>query len=263
MNKISKDIPKVALIDFSDEEKHFWQKTFFGFGLKWQLIGSVKGYQVLFFSIPWKEKDFVKFDLDRQRNILLKILKNAYKKGCVVVGLPMRWRKILSGNNKVEIPSAKELALEKAIYDLGSLMHGFQGKKVSILGVDDRFAKIAADKLLAKGVHLMLSGTKAKSLSDWYYKNCGLAVPVFRTEKAGEAADGILSLNDSVLRKFSDKTIIYGDVDIEIKGTWQAPFENGKFPCGLAAAILSVGGETVSGIETTKNNSSTINENAV
>ncbi|MGI5824808.1 MAG: hypothetical protein ACOX7J_04470 [Bacillota bacterium] len=253
MTAINKHTAKIALIDFcKDEKNHFWQKKFFNISLKWHCIGNVKDYQVLHFSVPWQEKEFVKFNLEKQRQMLLRILKNAHKSGCVAAGLPMKWRMILSGNNLLDIPNARELALDKAVYDLAAKVRGLAGKNISVLGVDDRFAKSVSDRILSEGGKLILSGVKARSLSEWYYRNQGLAVPVFRTEKAGEAADGMMSLTGAALHKYESKTVVYGDVPVKLKGDWQPPFADGKFPCGLAAVLLSAGAESESGFEKKK-----------
>ena len=244
MVRINRNTAKIALVDFcGDEEKRFWQKKIFNIYLKWQVIGNIKDYQVLYYEIPWSERDFVSFSLEKQRQMLNRILKNGRKLGCVIGGLPMKWRSILLGSELLEIPSAKELSLQKAIYDLSAEAGGLKGKVIAVLGVEDRFAKAVVDELLSFGSELVLNGKKAKSLAEWYYQNQGLAIPVFRTEKAGEAADAILSLNGTAMKKYEKQTVFCGDLPVKVKGVWQEPFADGGFKCGLAAALAAAGGE--------------------
>ena len=235
---------KIALIDFyNKEEKNFWRKAFFNIAVKWRQIGRVREYDVLYCEIPWSEKEFVEFTLEKQRQILQKILKNGKKQGCVTAGLPMKWRIVIADSSILEIPAAKELSLQKAIYDLAAAAHGLRGRRIAVFGVEDRFAKFAADSLLAAGAEIMLNGRKAKSLAEWYYRNTSLAVPVFRTEKAGETADAVLSLNGVSVKKYEKQTVVCGDVPVKVNGFWQEPFADGKFKCGLAVALAAAGGE--------------------
>lgn len=244
MSAIKKYTAKVALLGFDGGRERFARlRRLPPFAMHWRAVGSVKEYQVLYLQIPWREQDFLQLDLEKQRHIFIKILKNAKKQGCIICGLPMHWRLILSGNNILDIPCGKELALTKTIERLAMLSGGLRGKKVAVLGVDDRFAKQAVDKLLELDSDVMLTGVKARSLADWYYRNYGLAIPVFRTEKACEAADCVLSLAGAAPRKYEDRTVVYGDFPVRIEGEWQEPFGSGKFPCGLAAALLAVGGK--------------------
>ena len=244
MSAIKKYTAKVALLGFDSGGERFPRlRRLPFFNPRWHLLGSVKEYQVLYLQIPWREQDFLQLELERQRQIFIKILKNAKKQGCIVCGLPMHWRLILSGNNIIDIPCGKELALERTLEKLAAAVGGLCGKKVAVLGVDDRFSKQAVDKLLAADCDVMLTGIKARSLADWYYRNYGLAIPVFRTDKACEAADCVLSLAGAVPQKYESCSAVYGDSKVRIAGTWQAPFADGKFPCGLAAALLTVGGK--------------------
>lgn len=243
MSAIKKYTAKVALLEFAKEKERFAGLRRLLVAPRWRLVGSVKEYQVLYWQIPWQEQDFLKLDLERQRQVFIKILKNAKKQGCIICGLPMHWRLILSGNNIIDIPCGKELALTRTIEDLAAAAGGLAGRKVAVLGVDDRFSKQAVDKLLAADCDVMLTGVKARSLADWYYRNYGLAIPVFRTEKACEAADCVLSLAGAVPQKYEKQSVIYGDSRVRIAGEWQQPFADGRFSCGLAAALLAVGGK--------------------
>ncbi len=246
MTGIDKTAAKVALISFAETEKGtFWKRKIFSRWQSWRLVGHVREYQVLYCCLPWQEKDFLRFPLEKQRQLLLKALRHGRKLGCVIAGVPMKWRALLAGNGLMEIPSAKELSLEKAIAGLGRITNGLKGREIAVFGVNDPFAKTVTDRLLADGVKLILNGSRAAALSEWYYRNQGLAVPVFRTEKAGEAAEGILSLNGTTLRKYEDKTICYQEFPVFLAGVWQVPFAKGCFPAGLAAALLSVGAEEI------------------
>ena len=252
MTADNKSKAKIALVDFSkSQKKEFWQRQLFALRMPWLFIGNVKDYQVLYLQLPWQEKDFLQLTLEKQRQIFIRVLKNAKKRGCVICGLPMHWRLLLSGNGLLDVPCGKELSLERSIEELKAALGGLAGKKVAVIGVDDKFAKAAADKLLAADCSLLLTGTKAKSLSDWYYRNYGLAIPVFRTEKACEAADGVFSLSGAVPQKYEKQTVIYGDYQVKVKGEWSKPFADGRFSCGLAVALLAAGGERESEMKNT------------
>ena len=244
MSVINKNTAKVALVDFAKADKgNFWRKKLINLYYKWEALGNIKEYQVVYYEIPWSEKAFLQMDLEKQRHILIKILKNAKKLGCVICGLPMHWRLILSGNNLIEIPCGKDLALEISLWELEKLVDDLANKKIAVLGVDDRSAKLATDKILNSGGQLLLTGKKAQSLADWYYRNEGLAIPVFRTDKTCEAADAIFSLNGSVFGKYENQTVVLKDKRVRIKGEWNEPFVSGMFSCGLAAALIMAGGE--------------------
>lgn len=241
---IDKDTAKVLLVDFckNDKTEFRYKKMVYRY-LKPKKIGNIKDYMIVYYEIPWSEKDFLQLNLEKQRQILIKILKNGKKTGCVICGLPMQWRPILCGENLIEIPCGKQLALDMSVYELEIAVCGLCNKKTAVLGVDDKSAKTVTDKLLKKGCLLLLTGKKARSLADWYYKNQGLAIPVFRTDKACEAADVIFSLNGIAYEKYEKQTVVYKDKAVRIKGEWQKPFANGMFSCGLAAALIMAGGE--------------------
>lgn len=249
MTGIDKKTAKVALMSFAEtKEGTFWKRKLFLRWQSWRPIGHVREYQVLYCCLPWQEKEFLRFSLEKQRQLLLRALQYGRKLGCVIAGVPMKWRALLAGNGLMEIPSGKELSLEKAVACLSHRTNGLAGREIAVFGIDDPFAKTVTDRLLADGVKLILNGSRATALSEWYYRNQGLAVPVFRTEKAGEAAAGILSLNGMMLRKYEDKTVCYREFPVSLVGVWQPPFAAGVFPAGLAAALLAVGAEEAVGV---------------
>ena len=75
MSVINKNTAKVALVDFAKADKgNFWRKKLINLYYKWEALGNIKEYQVVYYEIPWSEKAFLQMDLEKQRHILIKIL---------------------------------------------------------------------------------------------------------------------------------------------------------------------------------------------
>ena len=243
-----KHCAKVALLGFSQGQRNgFWQfcyKLFWQWKLFWQKIGSIQNYTIEYLELPWSEEEFLLLSLEQQRQVFFRFLTEAKKRGAVVGGLPMEWRSILGKKAPIWVPDGKTLAIFGVLQKLDVEVQGIAHKEIAIIGVEETWQSHLIDQLLLRQAKPILTGRRGKEMADWYFKKKGIAIPVLRASKSLSVAAGSIFLQGTLPNKKLRHAVIFREEKIGIRGEWQQPFENGRFPAGLAAALLEVGAQS-------------------
>lgn len=184
----------IALICYSQAKRGKWNffkklTSFFFYGRGYDL-GELGGKNIRLFLLKESREEFCALEFWQQEEILGKLITKIKKCGAKAYGVEMEIAQVLAISYRKVFCDYKKEAMTLKIAGLGDI----GGKCVGVIGVNNFGERFLLEDLSEKAGHLILSGTCAREVSDFWFKETGIACGVLSRKKLKEHSDIVINL---------------------------------------------------------------------
>lgn len=234
-------VATVCLVRPGRKKTGFWRKLWRRYHLDLQDVGM----DAVCVELPWTEGELYAMDVAARKRCVTDIMRRLRVRGYEIFGWPLDMILSWPGELPEGVIDARELAVRAFVAMVGKNIGGWQNRQVALLGVEERWHRWFVDELLGVGARPVLYGPGAVGLAEKYWRELGVALPVFGVKKIVSSSEVLLVLDPAFadVAEGMGRLHIFREVMVRVKGDFVGRYAFGWFGVGWAAALSAGGAE--------------------
>lgn len=241
-----KRMTAVCLIGFAEKKSVFWRRIWRRLWPKLQPVGELPKGRAEHCLLPWTADELYAMPTEDMRRAVLGFLARLRRRGFTCFGWPLDLTLAWPGELPEGVTDGRELAARAFVASAGKQVGGWPGKQAALLGVELKWHRFFCDALLEYGARPVLYGARALSLAEYYYRQSGIAIPVFGVKKTIRSSDALLILDPAFAAlpgAYERCVLVFREPMVQVAGSFRGRFAFGCFAAGWAAALAAGGAE--------------------